>query len=149
MVLHTSPPDPVGFHAQVWEIARQIPPGKVSTYGQIAAMIPTPEGVDEQHYRARAARWVGGAMAACPADVPWQRVINSQGKVSERKGGGHLRQMELLRAENITFDERGRVDFSVYGWEGPEPDWLAGRGLLPPPPLGSAPSPPSQAELPF
>ena len=37
-------------------------------------------------WRAGGARWVGGAMAACPDDVPWQRVINSKGEISERTG---------------------------------------------------------------
>ena len=148
MTAYTSPPDPTGFQVLVWEIARQIPPGKVSTYGQIASMIPPPEGVSAEHFRARAAQWVGGAMAACPENVPWQRVINAQGKISVRKGGGHLRQKALLEKEGIVFDERGRVDFSKVGWAGPDEDWLAERGLRQPQPLGR-PAAPQQPELPL
>jgi methylated-DNA-protein-cysteine methyltransferase-like protein len=65
---------------------------------------------------------VGGAMAACPADVPWQRVINSQGKVSLRKGGGGEEQRRLLEAEGVLFDEKERVDLSEFAWEGPSQD---------------------------
>ncbi|MDO9349360.1 MAG: MGMT family protein [Anaerolineales bacterium] len=70
----------------VWDIVRQIPAGKVATYGQIAALIPPPGGMPLPDYLAFEARWVGGAMAACPPDVPWQRVINAQGKISLRPG---------------------------------------------------------------
>jgi methylated-DNA-protein-cysteine methyltransferase-like protein len=114
----TSPPDRQVYNAQVWELVRQIPPGKVSTYGQIAAMIPPPGGMNEKDYLAWGARWVGGAMAACPADVPWQRVINAQGKISIRKGGGSLMQRSLLEAEGVEFDDRERVDLARYGWSG-------------------------------
>ncbi|OGO66664.1 MAG: hypothetical protein A2030_08760 [Chloroflexi bacterium RBG_19FT_COMBO_50_10] len=58
-------------------------------------------------------------MAACPQDVPWQRVINSQGKVSLRPGGGGSNQRELLEAEGVIFDERDRVDLKIYAWDGP------------------------------
>jgi methylated-DNA-protein-cysteine methyltransferase-like protein len=136
----TSPPDPKAFNHQVWEIVRQIPAGQVSTYGQIAAMIPPPPELNLREYESMSPRWVGGAMAACPEDVPWQRVINSQGKISVRRGGGQERQRERLEEEGVTFDEHGRVDLSTYGWRGPSPEWLAARHFLPPPvPPGSQP----------
>jgi methylated-DNA-protein-cysteine methyltransferase-like protein len=72
-----------------------------------------------QDFRAFAPRWVGGAMAACPADVPWQRVINSQGKIS-LKGSDQTHQQELLEAEGVEFDEHHRVDLKRFGWSGPE-----------------------------
>lgn len=115
----TSPPDRNQFNARVWEVVRQIPPGKVTTYGKVAAMIPPPEGMTPRDYEAWAPRWVGGAMAACPDDVPWQRVVNSQGKISLRRGGGHLRQRELLEAEGVKFDQKERIDLDRYGWSGP------------------------------
>lgn len=115
---YSSPPDRIIYNNQVWEIVKQIPKGKVSTYGQIAMMIPPPEGMELADYRAWGARWVGGAMAACPEGVPWQRVINAQGKISLRKGAGHLRQRELLESEGIIFDERDRVDLDRFGWDG-------------------------------
>lgn len=116
----TSPPDPRAFQLQVWELVRRIPPGKVATYGQIAALVPTPPGLSTKDYRAFGPRWVGGAMAACPTGVPWQRVINAQGKISLRRGSGESEQRALLEAEGVIFDERQRVDLKRFGWEGPQ-----------------------------
>ena len=121
----SSPPNPQAFNQQVWEIARRIPRGKVATYGQIAKMIPPPIGVEIEAYAAFAPRWVGGAMAACPDDVPWQRVINSQGKISERAGAEKQRQ--LLEAEGIIFDAKDRIDLKKYGWKGLEDDAIQER----------------------
>ena len=116
------------FNLKVWELVRQIPPGKVATYGQIAELIPPPGEMEARSYRAFGARWVGGAMAACPDDVPWQRVINSKGEISLRRGGGGERQRELLEAEGVVFNERGRIDLKRFRWAGPgapdEPDWV-------------------------
>ena len=111
-----SPPNSQAYYEQVWNIVRQIPAGKVAAYGQIAKMIPPPNGVELETYAAFAPRWVGGAMAACPDDVPWQRVINSQGKISERAGAEKQRQ--LLEEEGIIFDAKDRIDLKKYGWKG-------------------------------
>ncbi len=111
-----SPPNPQAYYEQVWSIVRQIPAGKVAAYGEIAKMIPLPNGVELETYAAFAPRWVGGAMAACPDDVPWQRVINSQGKISERAGAEKQRQ--LLEEEGIVFDAKDRIDLKKYGWSG-------------------------------
>jgi methylated-DNA-protein-cysteine methyltransferase-like protein len=119
---YTSPPDRDAYNVQVWELVKLIPPGKVSTYGRVAGFIPPPEGMDARNYQVFSPRWVGGAMAACPDDVPWQRVINAQGKISYRKGGGHHRQRELLEAEGVIFDEKDRVNLVKFGWVGPEGD---------------------------
>ncbi len=108
------------YYAEVWEMVRQIPIGRVATYGQIASLINPLEGITPQAYKAFSPRWVGGAMAACPDDVPWQRVINSQGKISLRRGEGQTHQRELLEAEGVIFDERERVDLSRFRWSGPE-----------------------------
>jgi methylated-DNA-protein-cysteine methyltransferase-like protein len=116
MPAYSSPPDQHIFYKQVWNLVRQIPHGKVATYGQIAKMIPPPNGVDIEAYAAFAPRWVGGAMANCPDDVPWQRVINSQGRISERPGAE--RQRQLLEQEGVEFDAKDRVDLKKYGWEG-------------------------------
>ena len=110
----TSPPNPQAYYQQVWELVRQIPRGRVAAYGQVALMLPPPEGVDFESYKAFGPRWVGGAMAACPDDVPWQRVINSQGKISERPGAE--RQRALLEEEGIEF-VKDKVDLKKYGWQ--------------------------------
>jgi methylated-DNA-protein-cysteine methyltransferase-like protein len=112
----TSPPDPIVFDRQVWSIVQQIPAGRVATYGQIARLIPPPEGVDLQSYQAFGPRWVGTAMARCPGDLPWQRVINAKGEISPRPGAEQQRR--LLEAEGVEFDERGRVNLARFGWHG-------------------------------
>jgi methylated-DNA-protein-cysteine methyltransferase-like protein len=111
----TSPPDPEAFNLRVWELVRKVPRGKVATYGQIALMLTPPAEVDHESYRAFGPRWVGGAMAACPDDVPWQRVINSQGKISERPGA--KKQRLLLEEEGIVF-VKDKVDLKKYSWGG-------------------------------
>lgn len=118
MPAFTSPPNPLIFNHQVWDLVRQIPAGKVATYGQIARMIPPPDVMPLPNYEAFGARWAGGAMAACPPDVPWQRVINAQGKISLRPGAEEQRQ--LLEAEGVEFDERERVNLKRYKWQAPD-----------------------------
>jgi methylated-DNA-protein-cysteine methyltransferase-like protein len=119
-----------GFDARVYEIVRAIPHGCVMTYGSIAALIPPPSGILSAGYTRVRARWVGYAIAVCPDDVPWQRVINAQGRVSKRPGFGPKIQRKLLEAEGVEFDEIDRVDLNLYHWE-PPVEWLQAHGLLP------------------
>ena len=111
----TTPPNRQEYNERVWDLARKIPRGKVASYGQLALMLAPPEGVESSTYRAFGPRWVGGAMAACPDDVPWQRVINSQGRISARPGAE--KQRSLLEDEGVVFS-KDRVDFKKYGWSG-------------------------------
>ena len=100
------------LYGQIYNMVHQIPPGKVATYGQIAKIVDR-----------CTARMVGYAMAALPTgtDVPWQRVINHRGEISQRThGDGSLRQRKLLEAEGIQFDKRGRVDLKKGRWAGPD-----------------------------
>ena len=121
---YTLIPDRMAYHQIVWDIVRQIPPGQVSTYGRIAGLIPPIHGMSEQAYVVRGARLVGGAMAACPSNVPWQRVINSKGEVSQHGDGfGTTLQKELLMDEGVVFDLRGKINFDLYGWDGPDWNW--------------------------
>lgn len=110
-----SPPNPHTFNNHVWTIVRQIPHGCVVTYGQLAQMLPPPEGVAPDDYKTYGARWVGTAMAACPEDVPWQRVINAQGKISQRPGA--MKQKRLLEDEGVVFVDE-KLDLKVYQWHG-------------------------------
>jgi methylated-DNA-protein-cysteine methyltransferase-like protein len=119
MMKYTSPRDKAGYYQIAWQVARLIPSGKVSTYGDLAAFIPAPDGKDYRSYRAFGARWVAGAIKNCPDDVPWHRVINSQGRISLR-GAAYEQQRKLLEAEGVVFDERDRVDLNVYRWIGPD-----------------------------
>jgi methylated-DNA-protein-cysteine methyltransferase related protein len=116
-------------YERIYTVARQIPPGRVATYGQIAAMVGS-----------CTARMVGYAMAAVSpgSDVPWQRVINRQGKISLRAGGvGSALQRQLLEAEGVHFDpETEKVDFSRVGWAGPDWEWLEQNNFQPAPVWG-------------
>ena len=103
------PPEHERLYARIYTVVRQIPRGKVATYGQVAEIVGD-----------CTARVVGYAMAAAPDDVPWQRVINSQGRVSERPGLGPAVQRQMLEREGVVFDARDRVDLKRYGWNGPD-----------------------------
>ena len=115
-----------GRYPRIYAIVGRIPRGRVATYGQIAAI----EG-------SSSARMVGYAMAALPRSdrtVPWQRVLNRTGAVSERSGGGGTsRQRRALEAEGVIFDAAGRVDFDAVGWDGPDIDWIEQHGFQPAP----------------
>ena len=105
------------FFEDVWETVRRVPHGKVTTYGSIAAIIRRPAGVTIRHFTSARARWVGQAMAHCPPDVPWHRVVNAQGKVSRRKSGdGHQIQRSLLEAEGVLFSVGNQIDLHRFGW---------------------------------
>ena len=117
------------FSTAVWKIVRLIPAGKVGTYGQVAALIPPPAGVTPEDYKAFRARWAGQAMADCPPDVPWQRVINAQGKISLRGSDGAAKQRLRLEAEGIVFDPRGKIDLAKYRWAGPSREWATQHGF--------------------
>ena len=112
----STPPNQQAYYLQVWQLVHQVPVGQVATYGQIANLIPVPEGIDPKDYKAYGSRWVGNAMAACPADVPWQRIINSQGKISQRPGAAQQRQ--LLEAEGVEFI-KDKIDLKQYQWRDP------------------------------
>ena len=110
------PPDKQAYYNHVWTFVRQIPHGKVATYGQIMKALPRPEGVEEDDYQVSASRWVGSAMAACPDDVPWHRVINSQGKLSHQSGAYDQRQR--LISEGVLF-QKDKVDLKLFQWHEP------------------------------
>ena len=106
------------FFDRIHLLVQRIPPGKVASYGQIAALLGHPQ----------AARTVGWALNALTheqaAVVPWQRVINSAGRISiSRADLGADLQRSLLEAEGIEFDANGHVDFRRFGWAGL--DWEA------------------------
>lgn len=103
------------FDARVYTLCRQIPEGHVTTYGWIASAIDPPLGMEPFAYDRIKARWVGYAMARCPDDVPWHRVINSKGGLSLRPG--HEHQKALLEDEGVRFTASGKVNLKQYGWK--------------------------------
>ena len=107
------------LYHRIYEVVRHIPQGRVVTYGQVALVVG-PQVTAQQ---------VGEAMAALRDDhpeppVPWQRVINAQGKVST---GRH--QQQLLEQEGIVFNAKGSTDLRRFGWQGPDPAWAAAHGF--------------------
>jgi methylated-DNA-protein-cysteine methyltransferase-like protein len=105
------------FFENVWQLVCQIPPGRVATYGQIAALLDPPSGVSHQAYKAFGPRWVGSAMAACPEGIPWQRVVNSRGEISKRSSGISTNQKDLLIEEGVEFNLSGRIDLERFKWD--------------------------------
>jgi methylated-DNA-protein-cysteine methyltransferase related protein len=104
--------DRPNFYAAVYQLVALIPPGQVTTYGQIARWLGHPS----------AARAVGYALHGLPtgSDIPWQRVINAAGRISSRcDSHGEAIQCTLLEAEGVQFDSDGGVDLRRFGWRGP------------------------------
>lgn len=92
----------------IYEIVRQIPPGKVASYGQVAELAGN----------RRWARVVGYALHAIPAgsDIPWHRVVKKDGEVfgGAESSGGQC-QIKLLEKEGVGFVD-GYVDMKKYQW---------------------------------
>ncbi len=134
-----NPPNAKTFFETVWEIVREIPAGTVSSYGQIASMIPPDEDMAPARMKRLAPRWVGTALRKTPRgkSIPWHRVINSRGTISFPPDSPQAdEQRRLLEAEGVEFDSRGKVDLRRFAWMGPEADFLRRRNLLPPRSLG-------------
>jgi methylated-DNA-protein-cysteine methyltransferase-like protein len=94
------------FFAAVYQIVRQIPRGKVVSYGGIARLLGSP----------RAARQVGWAMRVCPDDLPWHRVVRADGSIT----GGQYAEIRraLLQSEGLLFLSDGRVNMESCCWKG-------------------------------
>jgi methylated-DNA-protein-cysteine methyltransferase-like protein len=108
--------DSPSYRNKVYDLVRQIPAGRVMTYGQIALILGA----------GYTARTVGYVMHGADTEkVPWQRVINSQGKCSTGKLTIPVNlQQELLEAEGVIFSASGKCDLNKYLWfpAGHEPD---------------------------
>ncbi len=96
-------------YQSIYDMVCQIPEGCVATYGQIARNIGKPRHV----------RQVGYALSILgdKHDVPWHRVVNAKGQISQRKLSGYDDyQRILLEDEGIKFDEEGRISLVTYQW---------------------------------
>jgi methylated-DNA-protein-cysteine methyltransferase-like protein len=105
------------FYEQVYTVVRRIPRGKVTSYGRIAQMLGRPN----------AARAVGYALSALRdnrdneeyANIPWHRVINSQGRISiKNREYSAQKQAALLREEGVVVSQELRIDLDEFLWEG-------------------------------
>ena len=96
-------------HQQIWQVVGSIPKGKVANYGQIA----------EQAGLKGKARLVGYILSRLPKDteLPWHRVINSQGRLSFPIGSSaYQKQKDRLQAEGIVFIGE-RISMTTYQWK--------------------------------
>lgn len=102
----TAPPS---FYERVYAFVREVPRGRVITYGQVALALGSPA----------AARAVGYALYFLPPgnDVPWWRVINARGAITlKNRGPSADLQRVLLEGEGVAFDAADRCDLRVYRW---------------------------------
>ena len=94
---------------RVYAVVRQIPRGRVATYGQVARLAGLPGGARQVGYALHQLR-DGQA-------VPWQRVVNARGEVSARAlAGMEMIQRQLLEAEGVSFAPGGRLDLARFQW---------------------------------
>jgi methylated-DNA-protein-cysteine methyltransferase-like protein len=96
------------FSERVKKVIKQIPSGKVATYGQIAFLAGNPRG-------ARQVSWI---LHSCSKKdtLPWHRIINSKGRISLPVNQGYNIQKVLLEKEGIDFDEDGSINLDLYLW---------------------------------
>ncbi|KAE8452873.1 hypothetical protein EG329_013145 [Mollisiaceae sp. DMI_Dod_QoI] len=107
------------FFYAVYSAIQEIPYGKVTSYGHIARLIGTPQRP----------RQVGICLKHLSTDptasfhqnnVPWQRVINSAGKISPRHPSGAATQAQALRGEGVIVNTTSLGEYTVslaeYGW---------------------------------
>ncbi|AIJ21116.1 MGMT family protein [Amycolatopsis methanolica] len=90
------------LHERVREVVATVPPGKVATYGDIAAIAGAPSP-----------RMIGRILSEDGADLPWHRILRANGTPAP-----HLvhRQLELLRAEGVLADGQ-KVNLKTYRWQ--------------------------------
>ncbi|MCL1924531.1 MAG: MGMT family protein [Defluviitaleaceae bacterium] len=83
------------FYFEVYEFVQIIPKGKVASYGQIAQILGKPQN----------SREVGRAMKFCPNDIPWHRVVKSDGSINFGE-----EQKAKLVLEGVKFLKNGKIN---------------------------------------
>ncbi|HEV8339516.1 MAG TPA: MGMT family protein [bacterium] len=106
--------------ARIYAVVRNVPSGRVATYGEVARLAGLRGG----------ARTVGWALAGAAADrIPWWRVVRGDGTIAPRPAAA--RQRRRLQREGIRF-AGGRIDLRRYGWPGRRAATLSAGRALPP-----------------
>lgn len=98
---------------RAYAAVRTVPSGRVTTYGDIAKALTG---------TARTARTVGWALRGLPPDraeeVPWWRVVNARGEIrTSSDADGSSEQRRRLMAEGVPFDDQGRIELRLCGWD--------------------------------
>ena len=97
------------FTDRVKDRIKRIPPGRVASYGQVAALAGSPRG-------ARQVVWILHS-SSDKDGLPWHRVINVKGQISLPHGYGYELQKSLLEAEGVVFDRTDTVDMNRFRWK--------------------------------
>jgi methylated-DNA-protein-cysteine methyltransferase-like protein len=90
-------------------LIKNIPKGKVATYGQIA-------GLAGNHRATRLVVWTLNS-ASKKESLPWYRVVNSKGTISLKPGWGYEEQKRLLESEGIIFDKNNKINLLIFQWK--------------------------------
>ena len=96
-------------YQRIWSTVLAVPKGKVACYGQIADLAGLPGK----------ARLVGRALGYAPKhlNVPWHRVINSQGKISFALDSDNFTEQKgLLQSEDVVV-LKGRIKLKTFQWQ--------------------------------
>ncbi|MDD2889475.1 MAG: MGMT family protein [bacterium] len=95
------------FYQRVIIAIKDIPRGKVATYGQVALVAGNP----------RAARQVSYILHSSTEKyaLPWHRVVNSKGSISLKPKKGYELQIKLLKKEGVVFDKKNCIDLKKFG----------------------------------
>jgi methylated-DNA-protein-cysteine methyltransferase-like protein len=100
----------VSSYPRIYAVVSRIPRGRVATYGQVARLAGLPSQ----------ARLVGYALAALrdESQVPWHRVVNAKGQVSQRASGDPMARLQRLRLqrERVFFDDSGSIPLERFRW---------------------------------
>ena len=118
------PAQVLSFDQRVYALVALIPAGRLATYGQIAELLGA----------YGCARQVGWALRRLPlpSTVPWQRVVNAQGRISmdpSRQGSDWI-QRELLLGEGLAVAADGRLPLAAHRWQPENPGPLRSPGAL-------------------
>lgn len=94
------------FTKKAVDIMKNIPQGKIMSYGQVAHAAGSP----------RSARQVARILHSMSDkyDIPWHRIVNAKGEIAIKDGEGRYTQQILLKEEGIRFEKDGKVSLSRY-----------------------------------
>lgn len=102
------PDNTLSFSAKVLYVIKNIPSGRVLSYGRVAALAGD----------YRASRQVVRILHSSSKkhSLPWHRIINSAGKISLPGPDAYYRQKSLLEAEGVEFSSNDMIDLKKYLW---------------------------------
>jgi methylated-DNA-protein-cysteine methyltransferase-like protein len=101
----------VSSYEDIYRVVRQIPKGKVATYGQVAELA-------NLYGKARLVGYALYRVDMDTLDIPWHRVLNAKGEISHSplRHGTDYKQRSLLEQEGIKFSPEGKIKLREYQW---------------------------------